>query len=188
MKHRLFIGIALPTAQTTLIAKIGKSAVFTKIPLLWEPPEKLHLTLNFLGSIEEEIFSDIQRRLPGWLSGFGPLTLRFNFLESLYRRHEPSFIYLSPAGDVDRLVRLRQSVNLGLADIRLSQPGHFLPHVKIAELPKSDPDTTKLWLNKLTSADFTPLPPFTVNSITVFQSLLSKNGSTYRKIAHFPLE
>lgn len=187
MKHRIFIGIDLPPQQKDLIAHFQSSLLSHRAYLSVEPPEKLHLTLNFLGRIEEEILNDLQRRLPEWLAPVSAFSLRFSFLESLYRRHETSLVYLAPTGDIDQLKELHQGLNIHLSELKLSQPERFLPHVTIAKFAKSDPLTTKTWLDQIVDFPFSPLPVFSVDTVTVFESLLSKHGSTYRKIGNFKL-
>ena len=59
MKHRIFIGIPLPASQSPLISQAQSSLGGLKVQLQWEPLEKIHLTLNFLGHIEEAILHTI---------------------------------------------------------------------------------------------------------------------------------
>ena len=96
-------------------------------------------------------------------------------------------MYLGIGGDVDALKQLQKTLGATLSTLTLPQQTRFLPHILIGHLPKSDPVTIKRLLGQVDDLEIQPLPKFTVDKITLFESLLSRSGSTYQKLVEFAL-
>ena len=60
--RRIFLAIDLPdTARAVCAAHIDRlRAEFPKVRVGWERPEKLHVTLKFLGDTAENILQDLE--------------------------------------------------------------------------------------------------------------------------------
>jgi 2'-5' RNA ligase len=187
LKHRLFVAIDLPSTHKLLIAALTSTPQFQALPVIWEPPHKLHLTLNFIGSVDRETLARIQTSLQGVASRTSTFQLHLPFLETLYRRHLGSLVYLAPSGDLDQLAQLQSLLSSVIKNLAIPQPVRFLPHVMIGRLIKSDPVSTKATLSQIKDLSFTPPDPFTVSTFTLFESHLSKNGSVYRPIKYYSL-
>ncbi|TSC88192.1 MAG: 2'-5' RNA ligase [Microgenomates group bacterium Gr01-1014_16] len=181
MKHRLFVAIDVPSAE---ILALQLRLDQLRLPVIWEKPEKIHLTLNFLGRIPDDQFSQINGIIRNIAKKFPPQHLELHFLETLYRRHESTLVYLS-ASSPD-LKSLQHSLSLSLSPIS-PQPIRFLPHITIGQLKRTDPTTTKRVIDQISNFDYTPLPSFAVDHITLYESFLSSKGSTYQKQATFSL-
>ena len=187
MKHRLFIAITVPPALHPDITKLQTTLSSIGPDITWEPSEKLHLTLNFIGRTDQDMVSQLIRLLQKELAGLPAFSITPAFLETLYRRHELSLVYLGIGGDVEALKQLQKTLGATLSTLTLPQQTRFLPHILIGRLPKSDPVTIKRLLGQVDDLEIQPLPKFTVNKITLFESLLSKSGSTYQKLVEFAL-
>ncbi len=186
MKYRLFIAIDAPLRQEVLSLQSKLSEL--NLPVVWEEPEKVHLTLNFLGEVEQAQIGHLNKIITTAVSEFSPFNLRPAFLETLYKRHDPSLIYLGLSGDTDVLKELQQRLTKGLEKMALPQPERFLPHITIGRLKRIDPTMTKSFLDKIRDSDFSPLPEFLVKNIVLYRSLLSKSGSHYAQLHEFVLE
>lgn len=188
MKYRLFIAADPPAAAKESIIRIQDQLSRSPYPVLWESSDKLHLTLNFIGATPPENLAEINRIVSSTASRFAPFTLTPAFLETLYQRHEQSLIYLGFSGDIQKLRDLQSSLSLSLTQISIPQPRRFLPHLTIGRLKRTDPPTTKRFLDQMRDLPFTPLPAFQITAITLYRSFLSRQGSTYQKLATFPLQ
>ncbi|HNY97560.1 MAG TPA: RNA 2',3'-cyclic phosphodiesterase [Candidatus Pacearchaeota archaeon] len=68
MKHRVFIAINLPSSAKSELAKTQKvvSAIFDEqCPIKWEKPEKLHITVAFLGYLTDQQEKNVGELLYG---------------------------------------------------------------------------------------------------------------------------
>lgn len=188
MKHRTFLAIGLPNDQQQLVANLQKKLTPFKLSVVWEKLEKIHLTLNFLGRLTDEQLRTVKSSIGQTTSGFREFTLQLSFLETLYQRHSETIIYLAPTGDVQILSQLQKSLSSTLNSLLLPQPSRFLPHFTIGHLKRTDPVSTKSFINVLSDFEFTSFPEFTVKNLTLYESFLSRTGSTYQKLTSFVLQ
>jgi 2'-5' RNA ligase len=188
LKHRLFIAIDIPEPVRTEITALQKKLDKLGLPLVWEQPQKLHLTLHFLGATPEEQMRNLMSSLRQALHEYGQFSLTPYFLETLYKRHEHSLVYLGLQGDLEKLKVLQQALGDLLSGFKLPAQTKFLPHITIGKFKRDDPENTKKFLEKINSEDFTPLPGFTVDSVVMYESFLSKSGSHYQKIGLFDIK
>ena len=187
MKHRLFIAIDLPDACVAQIVSLQDRLARLVLPVVWEKPEKLHLTLNFIGRVTHEQLALIKRLVKPVAASHPQFDLQFPHLETLYKRHENSLIYLSPAKN-PALLSLQSSLTQVLTNATFPQPLRFLPHVTIGRLDRTDPPTTKAALDKVNGFPYHPLDGFPVDHLTLYESYVSKLGSHYQKLAPFMLQ
>lgn len=186
MTHRVFLAIRPPEEIISFVTDLQSRLGLLNLPLIFTDADNLHLTLNFFGRVDDVLLHTLQfRTLPKLIETFSPLKLKFSFLESMYRRHEPSFIYLSPTGDVSTLKSLQLEISSALNSAALPQDRKFLPHLKVAELEKSDHETTKSNLQKISDFAYSPSPEFTVDFLTLFETTSTRAGVHYQKLARF---
>ena len=184
MKHRLFIAIDIPSTEiVTLQSRLDR----LHLPLVLEPPEKLHITLHFLGSIPADQISSIKTLMGKIVLRYSSFSLQPTFLETLYRRHAPSLVYLGLTDDLDVLKDLQKSLSLPLSKLLLPHQERFFPHVTIAKFKPDDPVQIKNFLSKISDFEFSPLTPFVVSRVTLYESHLSRTGSHFQKISQFSL-
>lgn len=188
MKHRLFISLDLPDPIRHEIAALQTRLDALHLPLRLEEPEKLHLTLNFIGAFDKDATNNLAKNINEITSSHSQFKLRPFFLETLYQKHVGSLVYLGITGDLSALTDLQSQISEYLGSKFIAQPRRFLPHITIAKVIKADPVLTKSILDSVRELKFSPLPEFTVDHVSLNQSLLSRNGSTYRHLRLFMLK
>lgn len=188
MKHRLFIAIDLPDPIRAEIVGLQKRLDSLKLPVVWEKPQKLHLTLNFLGRVPDDQLNSVKKSISQVVHHSHSFDLKLAYLETLYKRHDHTLIYLSPVGDVKELVDLQKTLSQALRSLEIPQPIRFLPHFTIGRLKRTDPVTTKKYINLISVFEPPIFPEFTVDHLTLYESFLSRSGSTYQKLTTFMLQ
>lgn len=187
MKHRLFVAIDLPDAVKSEVEKLQLTLDKLRLPVKWELPQKIHLTLSFLGRLADEEASLMRRIIANTAGVFRPHLLQPVALDTLYQRHEPSPVYLLVADREGELTSLQKELTRKFDEIT-PQPRHkFMPHIVIGRILKSDPTLVKQSMDKLSDVEIEPLPEFEVSQISLYESHLSKAGSSYQRLGSFNL-
>lgn len=174
---RLFVGLRPPAPiRAQLLALMGG------IPgARWQEEDQLHITLRFIGDIDERAAEDAALALSSvhWppvevaLDGVGAFDMRgrVNALWAGLRPREP-------------LVALHRKVDQAL--IRAGQaPEHraYLPHITLARM-NSPAEAVDRFVEAHAGL---ASPPFTLEHFFLFESSLGHEGARYDAVARYPL-
>ena len=187
MKHRLFTSIEIPPEIVSRIVLLQKKIDAQGLPIRWQKSEKLHLTLNFLGRVEEDKINNVKNAISDVTAQFSRFTLKPSFLETMYQKHDFSYIYLATTGDLETLSQIQKQLSVSFGEMDIPQPKKFLAHITIGFVQKSDPVYTKSVLDTINGLNFVPMSKFEVDSISLFESFLAKDTSHFQKIGRFML-
>lgn len=146
--------------------------------------EQLHLTLLFLGHTPEAAVKDIDVQLTDITQQRAPFTLcitEFGAFPSLGR---PSVLWCGVGGELVKLQHLKEQVETRLGFLRLEETKPFRPHLTLARLK------TAGYGNAISQAagscDLIP-DCWTVDSVTLYRSILRSDGAVYEVLQHYPL-
>jgi len=150
----------------------------------WECPEKLHITLKFLGEVQpdqlpkiESVVADVAVRHISFamqLAGTGTFSLR----------GEPRILWLGLAHPVE-LSDIAARVEEGCSQLGFEpEKRRFSPHLTIARL--RDPAGYRGLAAAHRSGGFEPVS-FTVTELAIYESQLRPGGSIYTKLAAFSM-
>jgi len=152
--------------------------------LRWVPPDKLHLTLHFLGEVDSA-------RLPALRAALAaPLMLRAFDLSlgapGVFPLSGPArVVWLDVAAGAGELSALHAELGARLREHRFElEQRSFAPHLTLARL-KSPPPTDLAWL--IQSAVIEPVAPWRVDHVTLYRSQLSAAGSLYGAVLRMEL-
>jgi len=174
---RLFVGIEFPPEL-----KLHLSMLETVIPgARWVDPGNFHLTLRFIGEVDEGVAADIDeallrlraRRFTLQLAGTG-----------VFGGGKPRALWVGVERHLE-LVALRDKIEKALIRIGLEpEQRKFAPHVTLARL--REPVLDKLGEFLAANAQFraAPLP---VEHFSLIASFPTKAGSIYEDQADYPL-
>lgn len=186
MKKRVFIAVDIPKAiQNTLTKFFDK--VYKHKEVKWERAEKLHLTLAFLGFVEEEKVAALISIVKQTASKVNPLSLSIiPKIEGFPTTSNPRVLWLPLAGDIARLKDAADTVQKLLKDARFSfDEREFHGHLTVGRFRAG----TKKWqkqpmLNIVKEALPRESIPFEVLGLTLFESRLTPKGSVYKVLAY----
>lgn len=184
MKHRLFTAIALPEAVSQEITRLQKDLDRLKLPVIWD--KSFHLTLNFLGQVTDSETGTIKNLVQQAVQPFNTFSIKPLYLDTLYSRHDPTILYLSLSKS-EQLLELQDSLASALSSIT-PQPRKFLPHITIGHFKRTDPVTTKHFIDLVSDFAAPEFSEILVDKVILYESLLSKAGTTYRQISQFMLQ
>jgi 2'-5' RNA ligase len=178
---RLFVALGVPDAAADVIARLqqrwrdypGLRARFTR-------REHLHLTLKFLGEVDEAAAAGIGAAL-ATVRAIAP-TVSLGAAGVFTARREPRILWLHLAGT--ELVALQQAVDAALAP-HYPAERQFMSHLTIARL-QSVADRRTFPADVAACA----VPPvtWTASEFALTRSVLTPTGPVYTILRRYPLE
>lgn len=186
MKKRVFIAIDLPKeVKETFIIFLGKVKDVHEVK--WEKPEKLHLTLVFLGRATENQTLQLVSILDSIVSNQKSLNLSIvPFLSGFPTPSTPRVLWLPIEGELTTLQAVVNELQKILKDNNFRfDERTFHPHLTIGRFRNG----VKKWQKqKVLKTIEDALPKrsimFTVEGLTLFESTLSPKGSVYN-VLHY---
>jgi 2'-5' RNA ligase len=182
---RLFVAVELPATAlraATQVSEALRQRVVEAAPrarLTWIPPERLHLTVRFIGEAGSDRAAAIVEALS---APFATPAFAFSLSTpgAFSTRGAPGVLWLGVDSGADELRQLEQDVSSRLEDIGVPREHRpYTPHLTLARV--RDPQTLRVraLLDGLVTPDHAP---GLVDAITLFESRLSPKGPTYAAI------
>jgi 2'-5' RNA ligase len=181
---RLFVAVELPEAVADAVAGIAVAARERLPPASWVRRENLHLTLAFLGEVDEPSAGALEPALARAVGGQAPIAARIEGAGCFPPRGAVRVVWLGvePAPALAELAQRVRAAVLRSAVADDDKP--FRSHVTLARCRRPWPAATReLW------GERAPRPPLEleVRSVTLVASRLSPSGSQYARRASFEL-
>src|SRR5215471_13771566 len=178
---RTFIAIEIPSEIKSALAALQTELRRAGADVSWTKPENLHLTLNFLGEVDEKRIVEVEQACVSAAAEFRPFTLSLNDTGVFPNARQPRVLWAGLAGEIEKAVEMRKRINDGLALIGFEREDKdFRPHLTIGRV-KSNKKTREL----LAIADARQVPAlsFVVTEIVLMKSELHPAGARYTPMA-----
>ena len=180
---RLFVALDLPDqvrhAITELIAKLQPKSRTAR----WIKPENLHITLKFIGHVEDEKLSPIQTAL-STIHTSQPIELHFRGMGFFPNEHRPRAFWCGIAASPN-LAELAADIDRALAPLGIeAETRPFTPHLTLARF-KSDEGIREV-VHAATDMKSTDFGAATMTNFHLYESLLKSTGAQYNRLASFP--
>ena len=175
---RLFVALALPEGHRQQLSRLCHGVRDAR----WVPVENMHLTLRFIGEVEEPRLPEIAGALGRVKGEQFPLTLSGLGHFGSGRRIRSLWAGTEPCA---ALAQLQSRIDATLRHAEVPPDGRrFTPHVTLARLKNGAAQQVGAWIeaNGLFRTD-----PFPVEQFVLFESYLSHTGAIYSPVAEFPL-
>ncbi len=186
---RTFIALALNEAlQRHLSAAIREMA--SALPALhWVNPGGIHLTLAFLGELDDEQLAQAITATEVAASQAQPFSYRLTrpgFFGSL---RSPRVIWMGIEEPTGKLNQLHRALNSNLEQRGFEiDKRPFSPHLTLARVKTPLVPTGQQTLQRLLADPHLskPSPPYTVSALAVMKSELSRSGAQYSALKEVP--
>lgn len=177
--YRLFVAIDLPERVKEKVAAI---AVRELPGAHWVSREQLHLTLRFIGNVDEELFRTVKEALRA-VRGV-PFHLSMNGVGHFPPGRHPRVFWVGMA-DSEPLMALQRQVESALVCAGIPpEERRFSPHLTLARLKETPPE--KVFAleerHRLFNAG-----PFPVGEFSLYSSTLTREGAIHQREATYPL-
>lgn len=185
---RTFIAVDLDDATRDALARLSRR-VSRALPIARvTAPETLHITLAFLGELDDTQVADAIQAAREAAASAAPFSLALGRIGVFGPDHAPRVVWIGLGGQIGRLHALQRNLTRGLEarDFTLdSKP--FAPHLTLARLTSRLDDASALRLHQLRSEPAPRADSWRVDDLRVMRSDLSRSGARYTPLAIIPL-
>jgi 2'-5' RNA ligase len=187
---RIFCAVELPEdvrARVAAHAARLREASQPSLKISWERPEKLHLTLKFLGEIEAERVEALTRAAHRAAVGGGKFALGLHEAGVFPPHGNARVLWLGLHDDTGRLAELQRRLEAECERENFPRETRaFRPHITIARI--RTPNAAARHIAKLhRETDFAPAT-FDVGEFVVMQSQTGAGGSRYMPLSRHELK
>jgi len=168
---RAFIAIALPEEIKDSIQDIVSGLREKNPAVRWVRPEGMHLTLKFLGNIDESFVETLSLGLDDVVAQYSCLKLTLSRLGVFPNVRRPRIVWIGLTGNIENLSHLAGSIDALSFQFGIERERReFKSHITLGRLKV--PTMVDLGI------EFTQ-ETFTATQVLLFQSKLSSQGARY---------
>ena len=177
---RAFIAIEIPGDLRDALASTVSELEKLHIDARFSRPESIHLTLKFLGDIEESRIGEIENALRELLQDRTAFSIRVGGLGAFPYLANPRVVWVGVDGGT-ALQELQHDVEVGLSKLGFPpEKRAFTAHLTLARV-KSRRNVAAL-IHYVESAESGDLGEFEARQLHLYQSILRPEGARYSKL------
>jgi len=187
MAIRSFLAFELPVDIKKIIMGISEDVRQLSLGVRWVNVTNIHLTIVFMGNVQEEQIKPIQGIVKDVCQGYGPFSIGIKGLGLFGSRRNPRVLWIGLDGAIDRMGYFRDDLQKKLKRFGIKEEKRrFKPHLTLGRFRKGA--RTRTHLNDLLSKyhDLTS-PECTIKELVLFKSDLKPGGAVYSKLNGWPL-
>lgn len=186
MAIRCFVALNLSPELKAHLAELQVRLKQAKADVSWVKPENIHLTLKFLGEVEEERILAIKQAIQEGVEGEGALSVTLAGLGTFPHPRSPRVIWVGIEGEKERLSRLQERMEQAMEGVGFPREGRpFSPHLTLGRV-RSARGVSDL-VDLLGCHAGSEFGSFKAQSIELMQSQLHPAGAIYSILESFPL-
>ena len=176
---RVFVAVEVSNAAKSLAAKHGSQLRRAQgdLRVSWVPPERMHITLRFLGDIGSEELSALSTAIEGMRND--PVRLTMDHTGVFPHRRRPTVLWFGMSDEKSRLQKTKADLDRRLEEIGFPlEKREYRPHLTIARL--REPRKSQQLAESHLAFEFQPVA-FEVKEMVVYESRLGPAGPEYIK-------
>ncbi len=183
---RSFIAIKLPTDIRDCLERIINRLKPSAGDVRWVKADAIHLTLKFLGEVEEGRIPEIAACIERCVQGMPPFPLAVRGLGAFPGDNSPQVIWIAAADETGSLAGMQRSLEEGLARVGFTKEKRpFSPHLTLGRL--KSPRGKEAVRRGLAELKHTDCGSFTADSVSLIKSDLTPGGPVYTVLQSFSL-
>jgi RNA 2',3'-cyclic 3'-phosphodiesterase len=181
---RLFVAVSLPDDVRSVAEEIAgqiRGGMPEGVRARWVSPANMHLTVTFIGHAAEERAAEMLRVLAPPVA-LAPFEVELEGCGVFPRSGAPRVIWIGLREGVAPLRAMHEEINRRLVPLGFKpEAREFSVHLTLARIPEIRGAAGRS-LRDLVAAVRTPAVKWHVSAATVYESLLSPKGPTYRPL------
>ena len=187
---RLFVALIMPEevkqAAAGMIADLKRAGADIK----WVDPANLHLTLKFLGAVEDGLLPALTEALDGALAGRQAMEFTVQGCGAFPGAKRPQVVWLGLEGQTGPLAELSAALERACEPLGLAPEGRaFRAHLTLGRLRRGRGPSTPLapLVRALAGRADWQGPAFTARRVELMHSTLTPPGPIYRPLRQWEL-
>ena len=184
---RSFFAVELSAEIAAGVRKVQGALKERATGVRWVRPEGIHLTLKFLGEVEEDRIEAIEHKAGEVVQGIRPFTVEIKGGGGFPTAKNPRVIWIGVEDHSGMLKHLQTRIEAGMAELGFTQEKRgFTPHLSVGRLRSGKGSkTVSQAIDVIKTSDLGSLE---VREIILFRSHLKPTGAEYTKLGSFLLE
>ena len=183
-KWRLFVAVETDEATRRILEeKINQLSLCDEGKIKWVPASHIHLTLSFLGSVQQEKREEIQRILDEVAGEFPEFHLELERGGAFPDERRGRIFLVHLKGEVEILKKMADDLHRRLAQVGYQKEERkFVPHLTLGRLREGQEAAPAWVVNELLKWHPAKIVPFHVTQVVLFRSELRALGPVYTAV------
>ena len=185
---RTFLAVALSDEAREALRREITSLANALPSVRWVNVASLHLTLTFLGDLDDERLAAAHEATQAAAQQGAPFALALDRLGTFGPPHAPRVIWAGVGGDVAALRHAQRILASELDQRGFSSQEHpFSPHLTLARVKERLPAPELIALQQRANTPLAHTASWTVTTLDVMKSELVRPAARYTTLASYPL-
>ncbi len=178
---RSFVAVDMSSEARSRIGRLQEKLRPTLAGVRWVRPDRMHLTLAFLGEVSDEFVAAAKEKLAGAVKGTAPFSARLSGIGAFPDSRRARVVWVGMGDGSEELCALQGKVVSGLKQVGFKPERRpFSPHLTLGRL-RVPADVSRACEQQFQSDEFP------VDRVILFQSILKPEGPEYVRLAEFML-
>lgn len=180
-KIRSFIAIEIPEGIKKGLFEIQEKLKKTGADVGWTRPDGIHLTLKFLGEVDEVRLIDVQKAVEKASKEFSPFVLEVSGIGIFPNTRSPRVLWIGIKDKGDDLKNLQEAIERETERVGFKRENRsFTPHLTLGRV-RSQKNRDAL-INSLEEFDKIELGLLDVGEVSLIKSELNPKGAIYTQL------
>jgi len=189
MVIRSFLAFEIPEEIKKTVSFIYEGLKASSLEgVRWVKQENIHLTVVFMGNINEKDIDAIGRAVEKTCNKYAPFRIKAKGAGVFSSLRNARVLWIGVEGDIERMTYFRESLQKKLKafGIKREDNKRFSPHLTVGRFKKgfNQPDKLREVIERFKDV---LSPEAVLNELALFKSELRPDGAVYTKLNSWPL-
>ena len=187
MAIRSFLAFEIPEEIKPTVSSIYRGLRDSSLDVRWVREENIHITVIFMGNVEEKYLDSIGKVVERACSKYAPFKIRAKGAGVFSNLRNAKVLWIGVEGDIERLGYFKESIQKKLKPFGIKEESRrFSPHITVGRFRKgfNQPRLLKEVLDKFKDVSSSEA---WLKELVLFKSELKPDGAVYTKLNCWPI-
>ncbi|RPI74339.1 MAG: RNA 2',3'-cyclic phosphodiesterase [Desulfobacteraceae bacterium] len=187
MKFRSFLAFELSGPLKETMHRVSRELKKTALDAKWVKVDHIHLTLMFLGDIEEQSINQIDTAARAACGLYAPFSVSLKSMGCFPNKKKARVLWLGVGGDLSRMAGFQKILQKDLNPLNVKEEDReFKPHLTLGRF-RTPGNQSHLLDSILQQYQNLTSPMISLAELVLFKSDLKPGGAIYTKLKTWPL-